>query len=312
MHKRIMYLLISLLIILSTLVAPSAAYTADDEITILYMSNTPIISTTRSFNGFEEGRLVELQFDIEYLYYEELVREQVTVFGVFEYVEAPGTGCDVEAVRMVQDFDYWIVRGLNDLYGSDYPNAIRQRDATCYYNCHSYAWYSTESDNCYWINNPYYFHWNNDYYIEVSTPAVGDIICYFDDENVNKHSGIVTAVNGQVSNGECGNSNTVEVLSKWGAAGLYQHNGYECPYTSYDNGQATTVRYYRCNHSYICHSSITNSAQHYYECSRCGKIIWENHTFKSFLDGSRRCTKCGYVSSGGNIIMSNKSKPVEK
>ena len=41
MHKKVTYLLISLLIILTSFAAPSAAYTVDDEITILYMSNAP-------------------------------------------------------------------------------------------------------------------------------------------------------------------------------------------------------------------------------------------------------------------------------
>lgn len=303
MWKRILYLVIGLIIIISMCVVPSAMHTVDDEITIIYMSDTPIISTTRSSNGFDEGRPVELQFYIEYCQYGEIVREYVSVLAKCEYIDAPGTGYNVEAYKIMQEFDFWVINGMNDLFASEYPNAERQRDASSYYNCHSYAWHSTSESNYYWINTPDAFYFNNDHYIEVSDPAVGDIICYYNAGNINLHSGIVIAVNGQISNEECGNSNTVEVISKWGAYGLYEHNGYECPYTSYsDGGQATYVKYYRQVHNYS-YMNITTNYQHRATCRTCGYTFVETHSWKILLDGSQKCLKCG-VTTTGHVILS--------
>ena len=124
---------------------------------------------------------------------------------------------------------------------------------TTRYNCHSYAWHSQDvSSNIYWI--PYPTNYYTDYsYYEVSSPRAGDIICYFDNngtpsnysDDENLHSGIVSSVNDNQVNNICGTSSLVNVTSKWGSHGLFEHRGDQCPYTSAYNGDADYVRYYR-------------------------------------------------------------------
>ena len=48
------------------------------------------------------------------------------------------------------------------------------------YNSHSYAWYSQNVEtNQYWIDDPTNYY-SSIKYEEVTTPQVGDIICYYD------------------------------------------------------------------------------------------------------------------------------------
>ena len=136
------------------------------------------------------------------------------------------------------------------------------------------------------MNDPSYYY--EDYsYTEVSSPRENDIICYFDDngtpndtsDDLNIHSGIVIGLLLGTSNNLCGNSDKVLVRSKWGQAGLYEHNGYECPYTVYKPGAsrvADYVKYYR-KHSYI--YQRYNSLKHYHTCTECGFSVIENHTY---------------------------------
>ena len=99
-----------------------------------------------------------------------------------------------------------------------------------------------------------YYDIDDKSYEAVDTPRIGDIICYFDDNGTpndladddNLHSGIIVNYDSSIMiNNVCGNSNQVTVISKWGPAGLYQHMGDYCPYTSIHGGSADYVKYYR-------------------------------------------------------------------
>ncbi len=192
---------------------------------------------------------------------------------------------------------------------TSYPNAIMLDNSTAKYNCHSYAWYSQNiQTNSFWMNSPEAFYTNNGGYVEVSTPQVGDIICYFSDSNINLHSGIVSAVRTGTSNNVCGNADLVTVQSKWGLYGLYEHRGDQCPYVDQPNGPAEYVKYYRpVNHTHnITHiSSNTGRLANHHElaCYGCGIVVWEEHDFTNeyysytATTHEAECAICGDVES---------------
>lgn len=156
-------------------------------------------------------------------------------------------------------------------------------------------------------------------YDEVATPRGGDIICYFDNngtendysDDINLHLGIVVAFNSEIAiNNVCGSSNQVTVNSKWGSAGLCQHSGDYCPYTSPYGGTADYVKYYRkhthnySDHYCACgkhtsthdyHEPYTwlNNTQHKATCS-CGETINQGHAIPSSPAGAgnARCLFC--------------------
>ncbi len=121
------------------------------------------------------------------------------------------------------------------------------RSATAAYNCHSYAWYRQSDDNTIWLDSPevYYSDADKSYRELDSTesPVVGDIIVYMNGNNP-AHSGIITGyVSGATTDGR-GGANMYVVESKWSHAGLYRHNGNECPYYKIDRNDFY-VKYYR-------------------------------------------------------------------
>ena len=141
----------------------------------------------------------------------------------------------------------------------------------------------------------------------------GDRIIYLNEQGENVHSGIVLQLSSTVSNGVCGYANCVFVQSKWGARGLYNHDGVLCPYTSYYdsiNTDATTVKFYRLSghsHSYS-YFDYGNDDYHYKTCS-CSTVIVP-HTYsliyaKSNIGGDENkyipmyeCSKCGHLIIG--------------
>ncbi len=224
------------------------------------------------------------------------------------YIDTPNTLDGVAAYHVLGDDDQDYVNMWNTYFDSTYPNATRLSTATIKYNCHSYAWYSRDVDNNeYWINEPDMFYQDFSY-CSVSTPQVGDIICYFDDmgtsdvsDDFNVHSGIVTAVLSGTSNNLCGNSDLVTVTSKWGPYGLYSHNGYECPYTLYMRGDTTQianyVRYFRSEHNN--EYTFLNDAQHTFYCQECAHFGYDSHKYTEMESVSstqhRLVCACGYT-----------------
>lgn len=183
-----------------------------------------------------------------------------------------------------------ILENIDETYSGLYP-AIKISGASGYYNCHSYAWYSQDFDtNRYWIDEPdNYYLSSTGLYSSVSSPQLGDRICYMDNrdtsntsDDFNEHSGIVSRLLSGTSNGLCGNSDLLEVTSKWGGNGLYIHNGYECPYTDYlFDGRADYVVYYRPlghTHSYT-YSDYGSLTDHKVFCDCVGTTMYEEHSW---------------------------------
>lgn len=220
----------------------------------------------------------------------------------FKYYNLTTQKGRVETVYQIQeDLPTQVINNINVSIDNEFVNANRLYTATTYFNCHSYAWYSQSTSNNLWINDPTNIIIDNGY-IEMAYPHVGDRICYFDNSGVNLHSGIVTNVLGNQTNGVCGLSNTVQVISKWGASGVYEHRGDECPYTSSFGGGAVSVKFY---HLHDFSSEVACSAgKHSKVCNSCG-ISVESFHIGSFVNISTTmhtgtCTVCGFSGSEGH------------
>ena len=257
-----------------------------------------------------------MTFPVYHLIDGELVSSWETIDYVGVYAYAPNTFNRVEAFRTTEEFSDESIEGLNLNGDEQFPLAERIGYASAQYNCHAYAWCDGNTYSNYWINDPTGFFQNNSCYTEVVTPVNGDIICYYYGTKI-IHSGIVYEVNDQLSNNLCGNSNTVEVISKWGHSGAYLHNGYQCPYTTYvehsvDSPAATTVKYFRYHsHSFSYSRNLGNPSVHTAHCNTCDYSYEEGHTYSDLPDGTYRCIKCKYVAVG-QIIMSDQTDTFEE
>lgn len=133
----------------------------------------------------------------------------------------------------------WI-DAMNAEAQAQYPNATLVDDASATYNCHGYAWHSSNGGTRYWINTPGDdVYWTDGSYTQViaspATPLVTKVSYYSDD-----HSAVTTV-----------NSNLF--ISKWGQWPLMQHAPTYTPYNS------STLKYYAVpittGASLICYSS---------------------------------------------------------
>jgi hypothetical protein len=102
---------------------------------------------------------------------------------------------------------------------SQYPNATIVDNASSTYNCHGYAWHSSNGGTRYWINTPGDdTYWNDGSYVQLSSPAPAPLatkVSYSSDD----HSAITTTT-----------SNIF--ISKWGQWPLMQHASTYTPYNS--------------------------------------------------------------------------------
>ena len=308
--KKIISLFVCLTLLLAMLIVP--IYSTSEETTpSAYVIGSSGIHS-RSSNEFVVGAEYYIQFEVIHLIGNSVIVTTENVYYVGEYLNVIGTANQVEALRATSELSINAIIGIDTICGIQYPDAERLGNASGHYNCHSYAWHENSTDNIYWINQPENYYTDNSFYVEVDTPVIGDIICYFNGED-NLHSGIVSYVYSNPAGNYCGSN--VEVISKWGHYGLYKHNGYECPYTDFvehtaDNPAATSVKYFH-SHVFTYSRNILNPSVHTVRCSTCGYSFTDNHTYQSLPNGSARCTKCGYTSSG-QIIMSDPSESVEE
>lgn len=114
-------------------------------------------------------------------------------------------------------------------YIRDYPSAYYIGRSTMKYNCFSYAFYLQRTSNNYVMANQVSRFWEDGSYVRVSSPKVGDIALYWDNDlDAYKHAGIVTIVKPEIWVG-----------SKWGQGPLMDHAVMDCPY------KHMTVHYYR-------------------------------------------------------------------
>ncbi len=109
----------------------------------------------------------------------------------------------------------------------EYPNAEYLRPASVKYNCHSYAWYSQETSNKHWMNDPSLYMSDGSYYRITTSPRVG-MKAFWATGN---HSGIVSMIT------YSGGTHSYYITSKWGRYGLYEHLPTNCPYSG-------TIRFY--------------------------------------------------------------------
>ncbi len=107
---------------------------------------------------------------------------------------------------------------------------------SCRYNCHSYAWYSTSTNNTLWIDNPSAYMSDGSYdpvqydmYSSSSSVGCGDKICYGSSSGP-AHSAIVAS--SASSTWLCNRY----VKSKWGQAGVFGHSLSNVPSYYWDNG----------------------------------------------------------------------------
>ncbi len=220
-------------------------------------------------------------------------------YGIFMY-NTPNTANAVRArfCRILNEEDRASV--ANDLTAAphQYEGVIELATGTPEYNCHSYAWYSQDyTTNFCWIEDPSPYYLDGSYY-EVTTPMVGDIICYYlipelpeDEEwvaDIINHSGIVVDVlSGVTSNGLVGSCDTVIVESKWGPGELVRHNGFNCPYImegSYFDYENVYIRYFRKSghtHSHTDDYIDTGNIDFHQAICSCGQIIHEEHRWES-------------------------------
>ena len=220
-----------------------------------------------------------------------------------KYIDTPNTTDAILARLSLQEYPESELNAFESEVENNYPNVTLLSSATIMYNCHSYAWYSQDVDtNNYWIDDPSAFYEDHSYCI-VSTPQVGDIICYFDNkgtadtsDDLNIHSGIVTAVLSGQSNNVCGTADLVTVTSKWGGYGLYSHNGLDCPYTPYRGGDADYVKYFRSKHNN--RLDFLNGEQHLSTCISCNYIQCLSHQYSIVQDPKFEShgliCECGY------------------
>ncbi|MBR6812321.1 MAG: hypothetical protein IKM51_03005 [Oscillospiraceae bacterium] len=123
---------------------------------------------------------------------------------------------------------------MDDQFQLTYPNAERLYPITALFNCHSYAWHITATDNQYWIDDctPYV---TDDEYCVVSSSFVGAKVTYSPAGQQGNyiHSGVVTSKVGS----------NVTVTSKWGACGLYRHALNDCPYLVDQNEAGNVISF---------------------------------------------------------------------
>lgn len=113
------------------------------------------------------------------------------------------------------------IKELDNYVRTKYPSVTLLRSASNKYNCHSYAWYSTSSNNSYWMNDPSAYMRDGSYKQKSSSGIIStNYRIYYNGE----HSGIVNN-SGYVS------YNNINIVSKWGQLGLISHKINDCPYS---------------------------------------------------------------------------------
>lgn len=108
----------------------------------------------------------------------------LTYYGSTELVYTPN-GMDASDLTLTGGY-FFTVKYITDCpeaakeyyaesWGNLFPNAVYISEATSSYNCHSYAWYSQDTEtNDVWMSYPNIYYSSYDMsYVEVDTPRVG-------------------------------------------------------------------------------------------------------------------------------------------
>ncbi len=138
------------------------------------------------------------------------------------YVKTPkGSRVAVFSNRTWADvgYPYEVALEVERAYLSMYPNMAKISGPNPAYNCHSYAWYSSEpSTNKYWMNDPSAYM-SDGSYRKMSSAAVTYKVHW----TTGDHSGVVGSATGVGGN--------PTIVSKWGNVGVYWHPLLDCPYS---------------------------------------------------------------------------------
>lgn len=130
-------------------------------------------------------------------------------------------GSAVSTIKRSPDYSAAEKTKMNNKMAKNYPNATRERTATIFYNCHSYAWYSQDAGNKHLMNNPSKYWTDGSYKSVGAVPTANGQITYNPLANTN-HSARVATKGASVA--------ATTYRSKWGEYGLYKHKGNHCPY----------------------------------------------------------------------------------
>lgn len=165
--------------------------------------------------------------------------------------------------------------------------------ATSFYNCHAYAWYSTNPgrkwiDLNYPSSNPVYYgveqYISDDHCTSLgssdSVAQVNDIIVYWVN-GLPAHSGIVVS------------TNPLRIESKWGPGCVWVHNKSSVP-DSYKESGVVNATYYRYSRSHNYQYSQVSSTKHRALCTVCGHTFLESHYY---WNNNNICSLCGYISN---------------
>lgn len=187
---------------------------------------------------------------------------------------------------------------INDCYSTYYGkpgflDITKISNATAYYNCHAFAWYSTNPGNR-WIainypsSNPVYYgverFITDDHCTSLgssdSVAQVNDIIVYWVN-GLPAHSGIVVS------------TNPLRIESKWGQGCVWIHNKSSVPDTYKESG-VVNATYYRYSRSHNYQYSQVSSTKHRALCTVCGHTFLESHYY---WNNNNICSLCGYISN---------------
>jgi len=188
----------------------------------------------------------------------------------------------------------YIAAFYSNFYGQPgFTDIVKISDATSYYNCHAFAWYSTNPGSK-WIglnypsSNPVYY--GVEQYISDahctslgssdSVAQVNDIIVYWVN-GLPAHSGIVVS------------TNPLRIESKWGAGCLWIHNKSSVP-NSYKESGVVNATYYRYSRFHNYQYSQVSSTKHRALCTVCGHTFLESHYY---WNNNNICSLCGYISN---------------
>ena len=183
--------------------------------------------------------------------------------------------------------------GVYDYRGSDYHGITRLARSNPIYNCFSYAFYKTSSNNNCVLTGNIEAYWEDGSYVE-SEGYTGDRIIYFDKEGNAMHAGVVVARMGYPILEGTDDLSKVLVDSKWDWGPLYRHAGNISPYSHIYNPFFGSFKYYRLNdnhtHSFEYSMIESNKDEHLVTCS-CGLSIKQPHHF-CIDNGQYQCIYC--------------------
>lgn len=132
---------------------------------------------------------------------------------VYTYFDKPIVG------MLRTEFSSQEIEYLNNNAQTQYPNAIMRGPASARYNCHSYAWHNSSTDNTVWINakegDEFQLskYWTYDLYVSCQNSEATK--AYYSEGD---HSANILSFG--------------KYLSKWGAWPLMEHDYNYCPYNT--------------------------------------------------------------------------------